>query len=185
MSCYVSSLCIVVCPVQMIHLYTIVLALWNQVCCGCGSFLPVAIILVVHRLPNLRTTKPKSLRDVLSSKQCTFYRQITQNYRAFALFDSSEDGYFSNHWFNPKWNQQSNWVISPSRGNKTHLKTPPSLHPAPVLSKPLVLKKATLSSSFVISFDNNFASLTHLLFDSLIAGIDLLNVHESIVANLH
>ena len=65
-----------------------------------------------------------------------------------------------------------------------HLKTPPlSLHLAPVLSKSLVLKKATLSSSFVFSFDNNVASLPHLLFENLTT--DLLNVHESIVANLH
>ena len=64
----------------------------------------------------------------------------------FALFDSSQDGYFNNDpCFNPNWNQQSNWIISPSRGNKTHLKTQPSLHPAAVLSKSLVLKKATLS----------------------------------------
>ena len=118
-------------------------------------------------------------------KQCTYYGQITQIYRTFAVFDSSQDGYFSDPWFNPNWNQLSNWIISPSRGNKTHLKTPPSLHPAPVLSKSLVFKKATLSSSFVFSFDNSVVSLTHLLFENLIAGIDLLNVHESIVANLH
>ena len=98
-------------------------------------------------------------------KQCTYYGQITQNYRTFTLFDSSEDEYFNDPCFNQNWNQPSNWIISPSRGNKTHLKTPPlSLHLAPVLSKSLVLKKATLSSSFVFSFDINVAALPHLLF---------------------